>query len=160
MPTADAQRLIDALALAPHPEGGHFRRFHEAAIQVEHNGIRRPAMTAIHYLLEPGGRSQWHRVDADEAWHWQQGDALELMQFDVVAEAVTCTRLGPGSDDARMCVVPAGTWQSAHAPGGHALVACVVAPGFAWPGFELLDPVQAPAALRACLATPACPSSD
>jgi uncharacterized protein len=152
MPADDALRLIETLALAPHPEGGYFRRFHEAASELEHNDIRRPAMTAIHYLIEPGGRSRWHRIDADEAWHWQQGDVLELLQFDGPTQSVACTRLGPGAGEARMCIVPAGTWQSAHAPAGHVLVACVVAPGFAWPGFELLDPARAPAALAASLA--------
>ena len=74
-----ARDLIDTLSLAPHPEGGHYRRIHAASIEVEANGRRRLAMTAIHYLLDAGERSRWHRVDADECWHWQQGGVLELL---------------------------------------------------------------------------------
>ena len=71
-------RLIAELELEPHPEGGWFRRFHASMEMVASKGRLRPAMTAIHYLLAAGGRSEWHRVDADEVWHWQQGAVLEV----------------------------------------------------------------------------------
>lgn len=144
MAADDARRLIDELGLEPHPEGGHFRRFHASGIEVECNGRRRPAMTAIHYLLQGGERSRWHRVDADEAWHWQQGDALELLQFDEATRSLAKIRLDPGGDATG--IVAAGTWQSARPLGGHVLVVCTVSPGFVWEGFELLDPDSALAA--------------
>ncbi|HRN62460.1 MAG TPA: cupin domain-containing protein, partial [Luteimonas sp.] len=86
-------------------------------------------------------RSRWHRVDADEAWHWQQGGALELLQFDAAGGKLSRTRLGPsaGGERALSCIVPAGTWQSAIAADEAVLVTCTVAPGFVWEGFELLD---------------------
>jgi len=55
--------LIDRLALAPHMEGGHFRRIHTAKAAPG----QRPALSAIHFLLAAGERSAWHRVDAEEA---------------------------------------------------------------------------------------------
>ena len=137
---AIAQQWIDALGLQPHPEGGYFRRCHASVLEVDVSGKRRPAMTAIHYLLEPGERSRWHRVDADEAWHWQQGGPLELLQFDATHGALSRTRLGPSDDGQVSCIVPAGTWQSAFAPDEVVRVLCTVAPGFVWEGFELLDP--------------------
>lgn len=82
-----------------------------------------------------------HRVDADEAWRWRQGDALELLQFDASAGRLSRTRIGPGADDAvPACTVPAGVWQAARPLGAHALVVCTVRPGFVWEGFEMLDP--------------------
>ncbi len=143
MAADDARRLIADLGLEPHPEGGHFRRFHASAAEVECNGRRRPGMTAIHYLLQRGERSQWHRVDADEAWHWQQGDALALLQFDASTGSFFRIRLGQDEGMARSHIVPAGNWQSAMPLGDHALAICTVAPGFVWEGFELLDPDSA-----------------
>ena len=141
MQSIEARRLIDRLALEPHPEGGHYRRIHASSIEVESNGRRRPAMTAIEYLLARGERSSWHRIDADEAWHWQQGDALELSCFDATEGAFTRMRLGPATHGGAMtCIVPANAWQSARPLGDHALVVCTVAPGFVWEGFELPDP--------------------
>ena len=49
--------LIERHGLAPHPEGGHYRRVHASACEVEVHGRRRPAMTAIRYLLAPGEAS-------------------------------------------------------------------------------------------------------
>ena len=137
---ATAQQWIDALGLQPHPEGGYFRRHHASALEVEVAGRLRPAMTAIHYLLATGERSRWHRVDADEAWHWQQGGTLDLLQFDATSGTLSRTRLGPPDGGQMSCIVPAGIWQSAFAPDEAVLVTCTVAPGFVWEGFELLDP--------------------
>lgn len=142
-----ALELIDRHGLEPHPEGGHYRRIHASAIEVAHNGVRRPASTAIRFLLAGGERSAWHRVDADEAWHWQEGGTLELLQFDAVSGRLSRMRLGPPPDGEGLhCIVPAGTWQSACAAADPVLVVCTVSPGFVWEGFELLDPRSGTAA--------------
>ena len=136
--TPRARQLIADLQLAPHPEGGHFRRIYESTTTLESNGRRRPALTAIHFLLTAGETSRWHRVDADEAWHWQDGEALELRIFDPANDVLTVHMLDRFGRGAPMHVVPAGHWQSARALGEHALVCCTVSPGFVWEGFELL----------------------
>lgn len=134
-----AAQLIADLQLAPHPEGGHFRRVYESAATIERDGRTRPALTAIQFLLAHGEASQWHRVDADECWHWQEGGALELRVFDSVGGVLTSTILGRSGQGPSMHVVPAGHWQAARPLGAYALVACMVSPGFVWEGFELLD---------------------
>lgn len=132
---AEALALITRLGLAPHPEGGHFRRCYTSAAQVR----GRPALTAIHFLLVRGERSTWHRVDADECWHWQQGGPLELRMLDPGGQKVHCCRLGPSEQgEPAMQIVPAGWWQAARPLADFSLVACTVSPGFAWEGFELL----------------------
>ncbi|MGJ4803899.1 cupin domain-containing protein [Luteimonas sp. SDU82] len=138
-----AHSRIRSLRLEPHPEGGHYRRIHASSRQVEAGGRLRPAMTAIHYLLDSGERSAWHRVDADEWWHWDEGDALELLQHRQGSGLVERVVLGAGAGEVRSCVMPAGVWQSARALDRYALVTCVVAPGFDWEGFGLLDPDSA-----------------
>lgn len=129
------------MQLAPHPEGGFFRRFHESPQQIEVDGIARPALTAIHYLLGAGQGSAWHRIDAEEVWQWQTGAPLELLLWDGGDTPVRRTELGAVVDGRlSLAVVPKGVWQAARALGSHALVSCLVAPGFVWSGFELMDP--------------------
>lgn len=133
------EERIASLRLSPHPEGGHYRRIYESSLQVQGNGRARPALTAIHYLLARGERSRWHRVDADEAWHWQDGQALELQEFDADSGTLSSVTLdGAARGGVAMHVVRAGRWQCARPLGDWTLVACTVSPGFVWDGFELM----------------------
>lgn len=139
-----AAELIQALHLAPHPEGGRYRRVYTSTSQLLHNGTTRPAVTAIHYLLCAGEISRWHRIDADEIWQHHEGDALELMLFDATANKLERHLLGRSDSNsatnARPIVgVPAGVWQAARPLGDYTLVGCSVAPGFDFAGFALLD---------------------
>ena len=70
------ESLIAALRLAPHPEGGWYRRTWVA----EAVDGARPAGSAIYYLLLAGEVSAPHRVDATELWHFYDGDPLELVR--------------------------------------------------------------------------------
>ncbi len=126
----DADEIIEALALAPHPEGGWFRET-----------WREAASTAIYYLLRSGERSHWHRVDATEAWHFYAGDALEL-SLSPDGRHIEHHVLGPDvtAGQRPQAVVPAGTWQAARPLGRWALVGCTVAPAFQFSGFELAEP--------------------
>ncbi len=139
--TDDVDQIIRVLALEPHPEGGHYRRIYASQLQVECHGVARPALTAIQFLLCRGERSRWHRVDADETWHWQRGGIVQLQTYDPVSQQLSSLVLGdPKSDhDPALLVVPAGQWQRAWSESAFALVACTVSPGFVWEGFALLD---------------------
>ncbi|MBV6867822.1 cupin domain-containing protein [Xanthomonas euvesicatoria] len=148
-PTAAA--LIRSLDLAPHPEGGHYRRIHASARQVTDNGQTRPAMTAIRFLLSAGECSAWHRVDAEETWHWQLGDALELLIYDTCTEQVQRVIVDAAERGEPMHVVPAGCWQAARSLGDFTLMGCTVSPGFVWEGFALLDKASPLAARLATL---------
>ncbi len=148
-PTAAA--LIRSLDLAPHPEGGHYRRIHASARQVTDNGQTRPAMTAIRFLLSAGECSAWHRVDAEETWHWQLGDALELLIYDTCTEQVQRVIVDAAERGEPMHVVPACCWQAARSIGDFTLVGCTVSPGFVWEGFALLDKASPLAARLATL---------
>lgn len=138
---AEAGAIIASLGLAPHPEGGWYRETWRAP------GDPRPAATAILFLLEPGQRSHWHRIDATELWIFQAGAPLVLATADDDAAAPVEIRLGPDplAGQALQHRVAPGQWQSAEAPAhGWSLVACVVVPGFSFAGFDLAPPGWAP----------------
>lgn len=128
-----AAEIIARLGLSPHPEGGHYRQTWAAA------GPGRPAGTCIYFLLCAGERSHWHRVDADEIWHYYAGAALAL-DIAAGAEGPAARRiLGPdlGSGARPQRRVPAGHWQAAESLGAYTLAGCTVSPGFRFEGFEL-----------------------
>ena len=131
------ERLIAALDLAPHPEGGWYRRTWVAGAEEG----RRPAGSAIYYLLLAGEASAPHRLDATELWHFYAGDPLELSREwpDGRREVQI---LGPnvGAGHAPQLVVDAGVWQWARPLGRYALVGATVTPAFSFDGFELRAP--------------------
>ena len=129
----EADRIIEALGLAPHPEGGHYREtFRDVA-----GGDGRARSTAILFLLKAGERSHWHRVDAVEIWHYHAGAPLNLEIVDGSKEEII--RLGAAIHDGEIpqVTVPARAWQAAESLGDWTLVGCTVAPGFTFEGFEL-----------------------
>ncbi|UYY59958.1 cupin domain-containing protein [Sphingomonas sp. S2-65] len=140
----EAQSIIAALHLRPHPEGGWYRETWRADAAPG----ERAAGTAIHFLLEAGQRSHWHRVDADELWLWHAGAPLELRIGAAENGEVRVTTLGGDvlHGEAPQARVPAGAWQAAHGSSGWTLVSCVVVPGFEFGGFELAAPGWAPGA--------------
>jgi predicted cupin superfamily sugar epimerase len=146
--------LAAALGLTAHPEGGWYRQVWRAELLLPASALPtgysgpRPVATSISYLLGPGERSRWHRVRSAELWLWQGAGPLRLRlggraeqpeptdAADVVLGPASLEEPGPGY--ALQHVVAPGEWQSAEpAAAGPTLVACVVAPGFAWPDFEL-----------------------
>jgi uncharacterized protein len=130
--------LARALGLAPHPEGGWFRRTWTSGHALTPPGYPGPraSATAIHYVLAPGEESRWHRVRSDELWCWHRGPALSLV-LGGDGEAPGDEHpivLGDRVEDGQVpqALVPGGTWQRAAPRGADAevLVTCVVSPGF------------------------------
>ncbi len=138
-----AEKLIKSLNLLQHPEGGHFRRHYQSALQITTNQPR-SAMTAIYYLLAGNDISQFHRLDADESWHYYQGNTtLIVHMIDLDGQYHQCKLDGKNQFH---LIVPAGFWFGAElidkAPKHYTLVGCTVAPGFEFSGFELADSEQ------------------
>ncbi len=132
--------MIEGLKLLPHPEGGWFREIWRGP-----DAGGRPVATSIYYLLEAGGPSRWHRIDADEIWSWHAGSPLELSisgEGDEIDRSILGIELERG--ERPQLVVPAGVWQSARPLGEWTLVGCAVAPGFSFEGFELAPPGWTP----------------
>lgn len=137
-PSTPAAALIARLHLEPIPqEGGWFVSTHVRA-----GTGPRPAATSILALVTTAGFSAFHRLDADETWHFHDGSALELhlLHPDGRAEA---RRLGVSLDAGQFpqVTVPAGTWMAARpadpSPEAYTLFGCTMSPGFDPAGFAL-----------------------
>jgi predicted cupin superfamily sugar epimerase len=134
--TMTASDIIARLELKPHPEGGFYREtFRDSRTDAQ----GRARSTAIYFLLARGGRSQWHRIDAVEIWHFYAGASLKL-QIANEGCAPHTIALGPdvAAGERPQAIVPAGAWQTAETTGDWTLVGCTVAPGFEFANFELL----------------------
>lgn len=142
----DADYWHEQLDLAPHPEGGHYAETYESEVPVGSmndvggDGSARATASSIYYLLERGEYSAFHRIDADELWHFYRGDPLTLYVLDDGLETVT---LGV---DRFQAVMPADTWFAAElepterdSDVGYALVGCDVTPAFEEANYELAD---------------------
>ena len=135
----DFQHIIDHLVLAPHPEGGYYRRTfcsgHTLAAQDMPCGFDRPrpVSTAILFLLRAGQYSRLHRIRQDELWHFHLGGPLRLAWIDREGQPHE-TLVGPDILNGQVLqwAVPGGCWFGATpAPGSaYSLVGCTVAPGF------------------------------
>jgi predicted cupin superfamily sugar epimerase len=137
-----AAEIVARLELKPHPEGGYYRETFRDK-RVDANG--RSFSTAIYFLLARGERSQWHRIDAVEVWHYYAGSALTLR---IAHDGCTqhTVRLGPdiSQGERPQAIVPAQAWQTAETSGDWTLVGCTVAPGFEFASFELAPKEWAP----------------
>jgi uncharacterized protein len=132
-----AEEVVRRLHLEPLPhEGGWFRR--TATGPADATG--RPAYTVIQALFTSAVGSALHRLQADELWFWQAGDAMDQWQLSADGEG-RWYRLGPDVTRGEVLhlTVPAGGWQGARvvAGGRWSLVSCVVVPGFCWEDFTL-----------------------
>lgn len=141
-PQEEARAIIAKLNLTPHPEtdGGHHIETYRAATKTTSD---RSSSTAILFLLEPGGESHYHQVDADELWLWHAGSPLDLLTAEGSGtERAKTVRVGPRVLEGEMphVLVKAGEWQAAKASKeGWALVSCIVSPGFEFHGFKMAE---------------------
>jgi predicted cupin superfamily sugar epimerase len=131
---SEADKLIRALKLKPHPEGGWFRE----TFRDSKSTRGRAHSTAIYFLLKDGELSRRHRIDATEIWHWYAGAPLKLGIGKSVSSPKYEILGGDLSKGQRpQIVVPARQWQCARSLGDYTLVGCTVAPGFLFEKFEL-----------------------
>ncbi len=147
MPPTAAQ-MAATLGLQPHPEGGYYLETYRAAQTLRTPRGKRPASTAILFLITADSVSRLHRLMSDELWVHQGGLALELV---TIAPGGELRRDVLGHLEAEVLLpqtlVPAGSWQGARVAGGPhlpaeqawALVSCIVTPGFDVADFELGD---------------------
>ena len=138
------EQLISHFKLEQHPEGGFYREVYKASLEVAAPWGRRPAATNIYFLLTASSFSAFHRIKADEGWHYFEGDPI-LIHSISPSGTYQSTELGPNSADGSMpryqAMVPGGSWFASECKGpvGYTLVGCTVAPGFHFADFELAD---------------------
>jgi predicted cupin superfamily sugar epimerase len=134
MSSKDADGVIAALGLEPHPEGGYYRE-----TWADETG------SAIYFLLRQDEPSAWHRViGRTEIWHYYAGAPIGLLINERGPDAATASTVELGADleagQRPQAVVPAGAWQCARTRGRWTLVGCTVTPPFSFDAFELAPP--------------------
>ena len=138
----EAERLIIALELGRHPEGGWYRETWRSDLRVATRLGERAAATSIHYLLADHDVSRLHRLKADEIFHLYAGGPLAIHIL-TGGEGYRKIILGPEVDRGQVfqAVIPAGCWFGASLvdADSFALVGCTVAPGFDFDDFEMGD---------------------
>ena len=119
----NAQYWIDRLELSRHPEGGYYRATYKADLTIARSALpstfggNRAASTAIYFLLEGKDFSAFHRIAADEVWHFYAGNSLVVYVIDAEGNAselhlgVRCQRRFSSGGESRMlvCVAIEGT---------------------------------------------------
>ncbi len=141
-----ANDWIEQLQLTPHVEGGAYRQTYRAPLILPKAALPpafsgdRAASTAIYFLLRAGEFSAFHRIAADEVWHFYDGDPLLVHEIRADGALVThSVGADPGRGAHFQAVVTAGSWFAAEiaSGGAYALVGCTVAPGFDFADFAL-----------------------
>ena len=144
----NAAYWLDKLQMTSHVEGGAFREVYRSDLIIPKKSLPlffqgdRSASTHIYFLLAEGQFSAFHRIAADEHWHFYFGDALIVYEINHNGRLLT-HRLGNDltNGESFHAVIKAGSWfASAPAEGSeYALVGCTVAPGFDFADFELAN---------------------
>lgn len=142
---------IAQLKLERHPEGGWYRQTYRSGIKIAHSALppqfkgARPASTAIYFLLDGSNFSAFHRLQADELWHFYTGTTLVIHTIDSNSQHSEILLGGDlDSGESFQAVIKAGCWLAACVkdPSSFALVGCTMAPGFDFEDFELGERAQ------------------
>jgi predicted cupin superfamily sugar epimerase len=133
------RRLIEQHRLRPLPvEGTLFAPTYRSAAELPGGAPVGTAMIGL-YCHEPPSFSSFHRLPADEIWHFYDGDPLRLVLLfpDGSSRDVLLGR-DAAAGQVVQALVPAGVWQGGHVvdDGIWALFGCTMAPGFTSAGFE------------------------
>ncbi|MFF2092899.1 cupin domain-containing protein [Paenibacillus sp. NPDC058174] len=142
--------LVEALGLKPHVEGGWYKELWKASFEIPHQVLGEPysgprfAASSIYFLLHPDEFSDWHKVHSDELWLWHSGGPMKLTLGGTEDAPHTRQEIMLGGDvlngQQPQALVPAGEWQMSHPLGDEPVfVSCVVAPGFHYDDFKLIE---------------------
>ncbi len=129
----EVSALIAHYGFAPLPvEGTLYTKTYRSAAESDNGKPIGSAIVAL-YCAAPRSVSLFHRLAADEIWHFYGGDPLRLILLypDGTSRDVI---MGPDplAGHAVQFVVPAGVWQAGHMVEGgrYSLYGCTMAPGF------------------------------
>jgi predicted cupin superfamily sugar epimerase len=136
------ETIINQFDLQQHPEGGYFSETYRAEDEFLFDGNKRAASTAIYFLLnqdEP--YSHFHKIDADEQWHFYADEPIHVYYIDQAGKLMTLKCGNPTTHPEALpqITIPKSSWFAAEIinPESYAFVGCTVAPGFEFAGFEL-----------------------
>ena len=145
----NAEKVKELLQLEPHREGGFFRRTYAAKMSVaitsdtdkpsvndSNNGIQRPIMTSIYYLLTNESPTMYLNINRSDVIHYYHMGAPVQFRFIHPNGQLVQETLGPdlSSGEKLQVIVPGGCWKCAAMKTatyeGFSLTSEAVAPGF------------------------------
>ena len=136
------KQICAELALEPYPRNcyGYYREVHRAKSSNESAEGARGASTHIYYALRNANRSLFHKVDADEMYHFYLGSPIVVVELDAKeSDHARSTIVGSDviSGQRPFHVVKKGTWFGAYLLRDDAWALCglTVAPAFVAKGF-------------------------
>ncbi|HJT83669.1 MAG TPA: cupin domain-containing protein [Nitrososphaeraceae archaeon] len=136
----NSQYWIEKLGLVKHVEGGYYKQIYASRKQCQEYNIKNLA-TCIFYLLEGKDFSAFHRINADEIWHFFLGSSLTLYNINENESEMKINKLGKDFEKSEnlQVIIPEGDWFAAEVDdrSSFTLVGCTVIPGFEYKNFEI-----------------------
>ena len=144
----EAERIINALGLEPHPEGGYFIETYRSVGEISQDSLdskyqgKRNYATCIYFLLTSESYSTFHRIHQDEIWHFYDGSPIKIH---IISETGDYSNIIIGRDvikgEKPQFVVPGNQWFAAEVinDNDYTLVGCTVSPGFDFTDFQLAN---------------------
>lgn len=145
MPTAE--EYAQSLNLQRHPEGGRFAESYLSTKTINRNEMQEEAekrnlWTSIYYLLTKGEVSHFHKLKSEEIWYLHDGGPLDIHMIhpDGTYEVGKLGRDVANGEQPQI-LIPAGVIFGAalHKDTEFALAGCMVAPGFDYADFTLME---------------------
>ena len=141
----EAEKIVKALNLTKHPEGGYFSEVYRSDETIEKELHERfsgkhSLYTSIYFLLSENDYSAFHILKSDEIWHFYEGTTLDIniINPDGQLNSVSLGRNFESGEHFQYCI-KAGHYFAAEVrdKSSYALVGCTVSPGFEYSDFEL-----------------------
>lgn len=139
-----SDEVIEKLALEKRPMGGgYYRETYRSEKNIMMDQGERPLSIAIYFYLDSDDFVAWHRLQADELWHFYSGTSITLHMINKEG-VLSHARLGNplnSDDEMPQVIVPAHTWFAAEVScdNTYALVGCTMTPGLDFADIELGD---------------------
>lgn len=140
-----ADYFIKKLNMISHPEGGFYKEVDVSEENITDKDLNvdfestRNLWSSIYFLLGHGEVSNFHRLKSDEMWYYHGGSPLTIYMISPEGNLIE-TQLGLNIEKGEkpQVLVPKNyIFGSAMNNEGHALVGCMVSPGFDFKDFEL-----------------------
>ena len=142
----DKEAIIKLLDLQPHPEGGFFKETYRSpgiipkeSLDDSFGGDRNHS-TSIYFMLTSENFSAFHRIKADEGWHFYLGSPIRLHTISAEGD-YTHNIIGNDimNGEQPQLIVNAGDWFASEVveENSFSLVGCTVSPGFSYEDFEM-----------------------
>lgn len=140
-----AREIIKKYNLIKHPEGGYFSESYRSREKISKIHLpkrfsgNRCFATAIYFLLIGDDFSCFHRIKADEVWHFYSGSPLVLY---VINKKGNLKKVILGNDlknSIHQCAFEHNQWLAGEVldKRSYSFVGCTVSPGFEYEDFEL-----------------------